>query len=612
MKTGYEDWDQNLKTLSQSLFPDPSLAARGYYYGSEARQKQLESNKLIDQQNWRNRYGMMTQGGAQPGPLTFQQPTNVPGAAPISAPPANLPMAGGGPASMAAAVTNMTPAQAADMVPAAVAPYMQGTPQPVSPPSAVAPPAPNTTTSNGQVPQNDPVSGSLHPASINTTGVPVQASPAAADGSPAPVPPGMTLPGLLAMHGAGALAGIDAATLAGGGQALAYELFNRKIINENQYKQMLSGTGATQPMVADIGAAATVKGHEIAAAAELAKQRIVTGEGARQFNQSLERTLGPDGQPIFTPRISAAGQPAYEPTVAATVASAAAQPAYLQPGGPNTPVTMSTVGAAQGKQVSQPTVDTTIAGHASEYGVFTSPTDPLRRVNSTAGAAAAAGLIPVPKTTDEQIALMNSAYAMEQDPVKRQQLFEAMTQLAAMPKGPVGAKEAWEQQQVDYKTAQQFYPQPDPATKLGGGQWYITEPVMFNPEAETAINVRQRELQRTDRRLAVNPTEARSAAIRALQGEKQLPTAAEINELRRTQIRHLTGTDPRLESVQAPGGTTATPHLMIGLKPKAGTAATPGPTPGTPIGKAPAGTPDGPQTIGGKPVMVRSGIVYAQ
>jgi hypothetical protein len=307
----------------------------------------------------------------------------------------------------------------------------------------------------------------------------------------------------------------------------------------------------------------------------------------------LERTIGPDGQPIFTPRISAAGQPAYEPTVAATVASAAAQPAYLQPGGPNTPVTMSTVGAAQGKQVSQPTVDTTLAGHSGEYGVFTSPTDPLRRINATQGAAAAAGLVPAPKTDTEQLALLHSAYVTEKDPAKQQQLFEAMAKLAALPKGPVGAKEAFDQQQVDYKTAQQFYPQPDPATKLGGGQWYITDPVMFKPEAEAAINARQRELQRTDTRLTVNPTEARSAAIRALQGEGQLPTAAEINTLRRQKPRDLTGTDPRLESVQAPGGTTATPHLMIGLKPKAGPAATTGPAPGTVLGPAPAGWPDG-------------------
>src|SRR4249920_3701696 len=49
MKTGYEDWDQNLKTLSQSLFPDPSKAAHAYYYGSEARKAQIEAARLQDQ-----------------------------------------------------------------------------------------------------------------------------------------------------------------------------------------------------------------------------------------------------------------------------------------------------------------------------------------------------------------------------------------------------------------------------------------------------------------------------------------------------------------------------------------------------------------------------------
>ena len=135
ISTGNPGWDQNLSTLGNALFPDPSKAAQGYYYGTEARKGQLESNKIIDQQNWRNRYGMMTQGGPQPAPPVYQRMDNVPGAAPILAPPTNLPYAGSpAPAapSLAAAITNMTPQQAASMVPAAVAPMTVGTPPPYS------------------------------------------------------------------------------------------------------------------------------------------------------------------------------------------------------------------------------------------------------------------------------------------------------------------------------------------------------------------------------------------------------------------------------------------------------------------------------------------------
>src|SRR5262245_36060243 len=152
ISTGDPGWDQNLSTLGNALFPDPSKAAHAYYYGTEARKAQIETNKLIDQQNWRNRLmqGQPAFGLAPPASPTWTQP-DLPGAAPIVAPPANLPMTGQQPLSSAIVpqqprqvVPTMTPPQAADRLGEIVAnnPQLtQGTPPPMSPPAASAPPA---------------------------------------------------------------------------------------------------------------------------------------------------------------------------------------------------------------------------------------------------------------------------------------------------------------------------------------------------------------------------------------------------------------------------------------------------------------------------------------
>ena len=334
--TGDPGWDQTISTLGDLIAGNPAKEASAYYYGTKSRESLLQSNNLIGQGNWRNRYGMQTQG-LDPGSPVWQQATNLPGAPPVLAPPSNLPMAGAPAVSpLAAMATGMTPQQAADMIPAAVAPMTTGTPPPVSPPSAVSPPAPNTTTSNGQVPQNDPVSGRMHPASLNTTGVAVQASPAQANGSPAPVPPGMTLPGLMAMHGTGALAGIDAQTLAGGGQALAWEMLNRKLITPNQYNQMLAGTGQAGPYQQDIQAqSALAVGAQTQAgetarnaatnAAAMARQQLVTGEARRADEEHPVMTVDEAGKPIYTGRKAALGKGAYDPTVASAGAAARAK-----------------------------------------------------------------------------------------------------------------------------------------------------------------------------------------------------------------------------------------------------------------------------------------------
>ena len=72
MKTGYEDWDQNLKTLGGALFPDPSKQAHAYYYGTEARNALLKSAQTQESLAAGHRLTGMIGGD-------FQPPTYAPG-----------------------------------------------------------------------------------------------------------------------------------------------------------------------------------------------------------------------------------------------------------------------------------------------------------------------------------------------------------------------------------------------------------------------------------------------------------------------------------------------------------------------------------------------------
>jgi len=667
MKTGYEDWDQNLKTLSQSLFPDPSLAARGYYYGTEARKGQLESNKIIDQQNWRNRYGMMTQGGPQPGPLTFQQPGNVPGAAPIAAPPANLPMAGAPAASLAAAVTNMTPGQAADMVPAAVAPYTQGTPPPASPPSAVSPPAPNTTTSNGQVPTNDPVSGVLNPGSTtDPNGGPKQAGPATSNGSVAPVPPGMTLPGLMAMHGAGALAGIDAATLAGGGQALAYELYSKGIIGLPQYKQMLAGTGQAGPLDADIAAAATVKGHEIAAGATIGAAKIrEAGETGRKGMDLQAVVTDPNtGATVLRPLSQLqgiGGTPSFSPDAVKTGTT----PITVQPGGPGTATYSMPTGRAQQPvpgapgQPAQPGTPLYQQGtediRQTQLGAvhnWVDPKNPTQMIPGTVEEARQNGWTAPPTTLEGWNSLAASASA-NAPPDQAQQIRDKVLQFAATttPK-PVTAEETnREQRLLDNQLANHL---PVPAGEFVKEPWWTNKmPAGSSPALGAVLSDLTDQYYRYDPETRGNQVTSANKAIKQLIEEKRINPAQgrttgwisddkTINKTVLTkdgpqQVQHfrvdlldeagkpIKEGQPvprimmrRLSNAVAPGGPTGPQPrgpapLVTGRPPGGPAAAAPAAPAGAPagaIGAARPGTPDGPATIGGKPVVVRGGYIF--
>src|SRR6478672_4670635 len=220
--TGSKDWDQGLGTLGQALFPDPSKQAQAYYYGAESRKAQLGSNKMIDEQNWKNRFMQMQPGLGLPTPAapTWSQPP-LENSPPIVNSPGNLPMGGPGPGPVASPGSGpgpgptlgatvmpspgasphtnnpannyipqtMSPQEAARLLPAIVAPHTTGTPPPSSPPAPSSPPSPNTTGSDGSVPANDPVSGVLAPGSVTEPdGGRKMSGPAQANGAPAKTP----------------------------------------------------------------------------------------------------------------------------------------------------------------------------------------------------------------------------------------------------------------------------------------------------------------------------------------------------------------------------------------------------------------------------------------
>lgn len=183
--TGLGSLVSGMKGMQEGLFPDPAKYAAAGYYGAKQRETQLQGNVLADQLNSRARlfkllqgdqpipaqYAPATAGGSAQGPLVWtpQAQQQQPSLASTVAPPAIL-----------------DPQKTADYVSNPNGPMQTGgQAPPMSSPVPGAPPAPNTTTTNGQVPQND--AQRFHPGSVTDgNGGLKQSGPAAANGSPSP------------------------------------------------------------------------------------------------------------------------------------------------------------------------------------------------------------------------------------------------------------------------------------------------------------------------------------------------------------------------------------------------------------------------------------------
>jgi hypothetical protein len=425
--SGEEGWNTAIKSLGGALFPDPSKAAHSYYYGAEARKAQLESNKLIGQQNIMSRLLQTTQPGvAPPAPITFQQPP-LTGSAPIPAPPGNLPMSG---------VVMPSPAQAVQALPAAVAPLTAGTPPPYAPPSAVSPPSPTATGSNGSI-VPDTVSGTVHPGSITPPdGGPKTTGPAASNGSPAPLPPNLNIQGLGTMAAA---AGLDASMAGLLGQQAAAEAFRTGRIDAHTYHELLAGTGQAAPVGADIAGAAAIRGHELAlkgtlGAAQIGAGATIRGHEITQAGENRRFDLTPqviikDGVPTYSTRAQAPGKPAFDSPLATEQERVAGAPVQTQPGGPGTPPVSMRQDKAQATAapIYQPEID---KGRKT-YQEWIDPKNPTEIIRATSEEGTARGLRAVPKTKDEWDAVFNSAVINAPDPATAQALRDKQAALGA-------------------------------------------------------------------------------------------------------------------------------------------------------------------------------------
>jgi hypothetical protein len=305
--TGASNWDTALGSLARGLFPDPSLQSRGLAYGAQAREAILKGDKSITEANSAIQALQMARAIDQRQrmmPQPTYRPSGLPGGAPIMNPPSDIAMtvAGGAAAAPPAPMPppSMSPVQLYNSTAGAdghTGPLLAGTPPPVSSPSPGAPPAPNTTASDGTVPQGDTGSGPLHPGSVTPPGGGQKyAPPAQANGSPAPVAPGLNLATYVAFQ---AMAGRDAAQAKQQGLAFLTSAFQNGLIDHNTFAQLTSGMGDNAMYESDQQTGRTLiteRGATTREGMRLAQQESQFGR-TTQANQILR---DPQGNPIVT------------------------------------------------------------------------------------------------------------------------------------------------------------------------------------------------------------------------------------------------------------------------------------------------------------------------
>jgi hypothetical protein len=219
--TGSSNWDQALGNLSGALFPDPSKQVEAYYYGANARKAQVETAKAknalaaahaVDAQLGGNN-AAPTYDPGEAGTTIMHDPyaagtppTSPPTAIPatpgtggmlaqaVAPGPSGTPLTPGAPGASGANAGNNLPPGSTNGPPVppsvvvskladAAAGATSGPLPESSPPSAVAGPSSNRTTTNGQVPDKNYGAGPIAPGSVGTgDGGPTFAGPAKSTG----------------------------------------------------------------------------------------------------------------------------------------------------------------------------------------------------------------------------------------------------------------------------------------------------------------------------------------------------------------------------------------------------------------------------------------------
>jgi hypothetical protein len=532
--TGNAAWDQGLSSLGNALFPDPSKIAQGYYYGSEARKAQLEGNRMIDQQNADNYLALGLQNGRVPS-MGFTQPGQT-GAAPILAPPANLPMTSGGTTpSLAATVAPPMPTPAQVSTAAAntstnVAPYTTGTPPAASPPAPGTPAAPNTTTTNGQAPSDDGTSGALHPASLNPTpgqGGTVYAGPAAANGSMAP--PAFDLAKFVYLS---QRAGRDAASSMAIGKAYVGQLFAQGQISEPQFRQQLASVGEPGPYQTTISEQGQTTRQGMANAGALAVENArVAGElerqklaGAQTFTFVPSPTDPSQGTYMNAPGMQAAG----------------AGGAGVPSANPQTAVTL-----VERKP------------YLNDQGGIENLT-PVQAGTRT-------DVTPLPATTDQNTAQQVAKIAAMPPGPARQQAIAAFRALS--PAQTYDPDKQAKQNAFDYSQLQNIYARRN--TGWVGANLQVSSPAYFERPAEDAVQARIKKITTQDPYYAGRPDLAYQQAVNQLIAEKVIESPDQVNNARE-QVKNNIKTlglagDPRVIQANNPFAGGVQPHMTIHL-----------------------------------------------
>ena len=371
----YDSAKTALGTLSAALFPDPSKVASAGYYGAEQRLAMLKGNTEIGQQNANSAFLTRLPGSSG---LTWVVPPNSPqGAGPVLAPAANLPMQGGGfyggspgggapppapaPAAPPTLSQTVAPEQLSEAVnanpngPTTASPPTQSSPAP----NSGAPAAPNTTGSDGSVPNNDAAAAVIHPGSLQAPGGGVkQAPPAQADGSPAQPAFNPTL-----VAGLAAAAGINPAALNSTlgsyiAQAKAGGVLDRPTADYyssafGNATPMTSSTEITTTGMKEAGA--TQRTGMAEAGATQRTGMTIEGQKYAAANLPFKYQPGGPGTPILTTTTADAEARHLQPYDPATDA-AARVPTKVQIGGPTAPPTLVPAVEAAGKTAYEPQV----------------------------------------------------------------------------------------------------------------------------------------------------------------------------------------------------------------------------------------------------------------
>ena len=375
-QTGNPMWDNAISTLS-SAFPDPAKQAEAYYYGSQARKAQLDSNASMTQQAAAarllqfetNRAGV-DQTTQAPGPLMYAPATNILNAPPVLQVPGNLPTmsrvvaSGGGGPPAASGVSNAPPTMNPTQLNAAVTnAYTNNTNPPPQPPSAPpvngAPAAPTTTMTNGQSPPDTTVGpGGTHIGSVtDPNGGPKSAPPAQHNGAPAaPV----DLSYLTALSNQAGYSPQQMQMLLGTTIMQMYREGKYDAVSANR---QLAGIGITGPTEQDVQSATSIKTTGMNNATTLADRRLAESGATHRTGMTQQPIVDPNHptQVTYYP-LSALQNPAGRAGFNPEAVPNATTNVTTQEGGLFAPTHSSTAFDAQQNQtpLAQPSMSTTV------------------------------------------------------------------------------------------------------------------------------------------------------------------------------------------------------------------------------------------------------------